>query len=59
MFLFLFVVMSLLSSLDHIYVRVELVADDVWAAENDKTVFLSVEVDGFESIDFENDQFPW
>ena len=34
-------------------VGVELLADDVWAAEDDKTGFLSVEVDSFESIIFE------
>ena len=38
---------SLLSSWDEIDVCVELLADDVSAAENDKTVFLSVGVDIF------------
>ena len=33
-------------------VRVELLADDVWAAEDDKTGFLSVGVDISESIIF-------
>ena len=31
-------------------VRVELPADDVLAAENDKTYFLSVEVDSFDRL---------
>ena len=35
------------------YFRVELLADDVWAAEDDKTDFLDFEVDSFESIIFE------
>ena len=51
-FLFWFLVMSLLSSWDEMGVRVELLSDYVWAAENDKTGFLSVEVDIFESIIF-------
>ena len=34
-------------------VCVGLLADDVWAAEHDKTGFLSVGVDIFESIIFE------
>ena len=34
-------------------VCVKLLADDVWAAEDDKTGFLSVGVDIFESIIFE------
>ena len=40
-------------------VRVKLLADDVWAAEEDKTGFLSVGVDIF-LIDYiwGNDQFP-
>ena len=37
--------MSLLSSWDDIDVGVELLADDVWEAEDDKTGFLSVVVD--------------
>ena len=45
--LFWFVVMSLLSSWDDMDVRVELLAEDVWAAEDDKTGFLSVGVDIF------------
>ena len=40
--------MSLLSSWYYMDVRVELLADDVWAAEGDRTVFLSVGVDSFE-----------
>ena len=31
-------------------VYVELLADDVWAAEDDKTGFLSVEVDSFDRL---------
>ena len=34
-------------------VHVELLADDVWEAEDNKTDLLSVEVDSFESIIFE------
>ena len=45
--------MSLLSSWDEIDVRVELLADDVWAAEDDKPGFFSVEVGIFDSITFE------
>ena len=39
--------MCLLSSLDEIYIRVELLADDVCDAEDYKTGFLSVGVDSF------------
>ena len=49
-FLFWFVVISLLSSWDKMDVCVELLADYVWAAEDDKIELLSVEVDIFESI---------
>ena len=52
LFFFLLVSFSVLSSWDEIDVCVELLADDVWAAEYDKTVFLSVEVNSFESIIF-------
>ena len=45
LFLFLFVVMSLLSSWDEMGVPVELLAYNVWAAEDDKRAFLSVGVD--------------
>ena len=48
LFLFWFVVMSLLSSWYEIDVCVELLADDVWAAEYDKTGFLSFGVDSFD-----------
>ena len=48
MFLFWFVVMSLLSSWDDMDVRVKLLADDIWAVEDDTTGSLSVEVDSFE-----------
>ena len=44
--------MSLLSSWDGIDVGVELLAYDVWEAEDDKTGFLSVGVDIFESVIF-------
>ena len=44
---FLFVVMSLLSSWDEMDICVELLADDVWASEDDKIGFLSVGVDIF------------
>ena len=53
LFLFWFVVMYLLSSWDEMDLRFKLLADDVWSAEDDKTSFLSVEVDSFESIIFE------
>ena len=47
LFLFWYVVMSLLSSWDEIDVRVKLLADDIWAAEDDKTDSLSVKFDSF------------
>ena len=50
--------MSLLPTWDKMDVRVELIADDVWATEDDKTGFLSVEVDGFDRLFLKNDQFP-
>ena len=40
--------MYLLSSWDEIDVCIELLTDDVWAAEDDNTGFLSVEVDSFD-----------
>ena len=40
--------MSLLSSWDDMDIPVELLAYDVWAAEDDKTGFLSVGVDIFD-----------
>ena len=43
--LFWFVVMSVLSSWDEMDVRVELLADNVWSAEDDRTGFLSIGVD--------------
>ena len=48
--LFWFVVMSLLSSWDEMDVCVKLLADDVWAAEDNKTGFLSVGVDSFDRL---------
>ena len=50
MFLFWFLVMSLLSSLDEKDVRVKLLADDLWEAEDDKRDFLSVGVDTFDRL---------
>ena len=48
MFLFLLIVISLLSGLDKIDVRIELLADDVWESEDDKTSFFNVGVDNFD-----------
>ena len=45
--------MSLLSSWYEMDVPVELLAYNLWAAENDKTSFLSVEVDIFYPLFFE------
>ena len=56
--LFWFVVMSLLSSWDEMDIHVKLLADDVWAAEDDITGFLSVEVDILNKSYFKDDQFP-
>ena len=42
--------MSLLSSWDYMDVRVELLSDDVWAAQYDKMGFLSVGVDIFDRL---------
>ena len=42
--------MSLLSSWDEMYVRVKVLADDLWAAEDDKTCFLTVEEDSFDRL---------
>ena len=50
LFLFWFLVMYLLSSWDEMDVRVELLADDVWSAEDDKTGFLSIGVDIFDQL---------
>ena len=46
--LFWFLVMSVLSSWDEMDVLVELLPDDALAAEYDKTVFFSAEVDTFD-----------
>ena len=53
--------MFLLSSLDKIDVSGGLLADDVRAAEYDKTGFLSFGVDSFDKLYLENNQFtfPW
>ena len=58
LFLFLFVVISLLSSWDDMDIFVELLTDDVWAAEDDKTSFLIVGVGRFDQLYLKNDQFP-
>ena len=50
LFLFWFVVMSWFSSWDEMDVHVELIADDVWSDEDDKTGFLSYEVDIFDQL---------
>ena len=50
LFLFLFAVLSLLSSWDRIDVHVELLADDVWASEDDKGGSLSIGVDIFDQL---------
>ena len=42
LFLFLFLVISVWFSWDEMDFRIELLADDEWAAEDDKTGFLSV-----------------
>ena len=47
LFLFWFVAMYLLSSWYEMDVLVELLADGVWSAEDDKTVFLNVGVNFF------------
>ena len=43
--------MYLLSSWEEMYVPVELLADDAWAAEDDKTGFLNVGMDFFGQLD--------
>ena len=50
LFLFWSVVMSLLSCWDDMDVAIGLLANDVWAAEDDKTGFLSVGVDIFDGL---------
>ena len=50
LFLFWLAVMCLLSCLDEIDVSVELLADDVWEADDDKPGFLSVVVNIFDRI---------
>ena len=51
-FLFCFVVMPLLSCWDDMDDGIELIADDVWAAEDDKTGFVSVGMDIFDRLYF-------
>ena len=48
--LFWIAVLSLLSSWDEMKVCVKLLADDVWASEQDKTGFLSVGVDIYDQL---------
>ena len=50
LFLFSFVVMYLLSRWDDMDGGIELFADDVWAAEDDKTGFLSFGLDIFDQL---------
>ena len=52
LFFFLFVVMSLISRWDDMDGGIELLADDIWAAEDDKTGVLSVGVDIFDRLYF-------
>ena len=47
---FWFVVMSLLSRWDDMVGGIKLLAYDVWAAEDDKTSFLTVGVDIFDLL---------
>ena len=55
LFLFWLVVMCLLSSIDKIGVSVKLLSDDVWEAEDDKTVFFIFVVDSFYQLSL----YPW
>ena len=50
LFLFWLVVMCLSSSIYEIDVRVELLADDLLEANDDKPCFLSVGVDSFDQL---------
>ena len=50
LFLFWLVVICLLSSLDEIDILVELLADDVWEADDGESGFLSVGVDIFDQL---------
>ena len=50
LFLFLLVVICLLSIPDKINVRVELLACDVWEAEDDKIGFFSAVVDNLDQL---------
>ena len=50
LFLFWYVIISLLSRWDDMDVGIKLLADDVWAAEDDKTGFLSVGVYIFDQL---------
>ena len=53
LFLFWFLVMSLLSRWYDMDGGIELLADDVWAAEDDKTSLLSVGLDIFDQLYFQ------
>ena len=53
LFLFWFVVIYLLSSWDDMEGGIELLTDGVWAAEDDKTGFLSVGVGIFDQLYFQ------
>ena len=50
LFYFWFGILSLLSSWNEMDVCVKLLADDVWAAEDDKTGFLSFGVDSSDQL---------
>ena len=52
LFLFWFVVMPLLSRWDDMGGGIELLADDVWAAEDDRTGLLIVGLDIFDRLYF-------
>ena len=48
--MFWIAVLSSLSKWDEMKVRVKLLSDDIWAAKEDKTGFLSVGVDIFDRL---------
>ena len=52
-----FVLMSLLSSWDEMDVSAELLADNVWSDEDDKTGFLIFVVDSLDQLYLKNNQF--
>ena len=57
-FLFWIAVLSLLSRWNEMKVRVKLLADYVWATEEDKTVFLCVGVDIFDWLYLKEQPIP-